>query len=262
MEAKTIHCAGCGKTASGNFCSHCGAPLLAACPACGAEVRPGSRACSQCGLALAGQAQPRRWTAQTIAPWAALGLAALALTVALGPWSDRSSSTIAGAPVRFSQLSAPGAPAPGQPPDLSTMSPREAADRLFNRVMTASENGATEEAQRFAPMAIQAYERAGPLDNDGRYHVALVYLTTGDSKSARAQIAKLRATAPNHLFGFMVEHQIAVKSGDSAAADRATRAFEAAYDQERATGRVEYQEHAGGVERFHTAAQAGTPGKR
>ena len=76
------------------------------------------------------------------------------------------------------------------------MSPRQAADRLFNRVMAASENGDTAEALQFAPMALQAYDNLGTLDNDARYHVALLHLTAGDIKSARVQIDLLRQVRP------------------------------------------------------------------
>ena len=43
-----------------------------------------------------------------------------------------------------------------RPPDLSKMTPREAADRLFNRVMSANERGDKDETSWFSPMAIQA----------------------------------------------------------------------------------------------------------
>ena len=81
------------------------------------------------------------------------------------------------------------------------MTPREAADRLFNRIMTAAERGDAQEALRFAPMALQAYERLGPLDNDARYHVGLITATTGDIESARAHIDMLRQSVPDHLLG-------------------------------------------------------------
>jgi predicted Zn-dependent protease len=146
--------------------------------------------------------------------------------------------------------------------DLASLSPRDAADRLFNRVMAASENGNTEEALRFAPMALEAYDRIGPLDNDARYHVALIHLVAGDVKSARVQLEELKRSAPNHLLGLMLEQQIAVQSGDKAGAARAYKNFLAAYDAEMATARVEYQEHRGGIERFREAAQASAAAKK
>lgn len=235
MNAKSVQCPNCGNSAAGKFCSYCGASLT-------------------------GQEGPKQWNAQMIAPWAAIGIASVALVVALAALFDRGSG--AAAPAPFSLPMTSTIPAPGQPVDLSSITPREAADRLFNRVMTASEGGDTVEALRFAPMALQAYDNLGTLDNDARYHVALIHLTADDTQSARVQLDKLRQSVPNHLLGFMLEHQIAERSGKKDSAARANKAFLSAYDAEIATGRVEYQEHRGSIERFHKAAQASMAGKR
>jgi len=209
MNAKTVKCPGCGKSAAGNFCSHCGTPIVSVCPDCEAEVKPGSRACQECGASLV-----------------------------------------------------PAAPAPGQPVDLGSMSPREAADRLYNRTMAASEKGDFVEALKFAPMALQAYEGLGTMDNDARYHVALLRLTTEDINGARVQIEMLRQSAPNHLLALMLEHQIAERSGKKDSATRASKAFLVAYDAEMAAGRAEYRDHQGSIERFREAAQVGVTGKK
>ncbi len=233
---------------------------MSTCPACGTAVKPGSRACHQCGASLAAAPAPAPWNAQTIAPWAAIGIATIALAVALVALFDRGGSAEAPAPL-FPPLSST-VPVPGQPPDLSSMSPREAADRLFNRVMAASENGDSAEALRFAPMALQAYNDLGILDNDALYHVALLHLAADDIKNARVQIDKLRKSVPNHLLGFMLEHQIAERSGRQDGAARAYKAFLAAYDAEIATARGEYQDHLNTIERFRMAAQTGGAGKQ
>jgi len=197
---------------------------------------------------------------QSIVPWAALGISVVALVFSLLAFLDRGSSS-SSAPqsvaAPFSQpLNAPPAASGPSSVDLASMTPREAADRLYNRVMAATENGNTAEAMQFAPMALQAYDRVGPLDNDARYHVALIHLVMGDIKGARVQLTELKRAVPNHLLALMLEEQIAVQSGDKAAAVRADKAFLAAYDKEIATGRVEYQEHRNGIERFRQAAQA------
>jgi tetratricopeptide (TPR) repeat protein len=135
------------------------------------------------------------------------------------------------------------------------MTPREAADRLFNRIMTAAERGDTEEALRFAPMALQAYEALGPLDNDARYHVGLIHATVGDIKSARAYIAMLRQSVPDHLLGIMLEHTIAKQRGDQDRALHAYNTFLAAYELEIAMGRAEYGDHQSGIDSFRRAAK-------
>jgi hypothetical protein len=116
-----------------------------------------------------------------IAPWIAIGIATIALFVALMSWFGRGDG--AASPALSSLPMSSTVPAPGQPVDLASMSPRDAADRLFNRVMVASESGNTAEALKFAPMALQAYDNLGTLDNDARYHVALLHLTLGDIKT-------------------------------------------------------------------------------
>jgi hypothetical protein len=260
MNAKSIKCPGCGKPAAGNFCSHCGTPIVTSCPECDAEVKPGSRACHECGASLVAVA-PKQWNAQAIAPWAAIVIAMLALGVALAALFDRGSG-VAAPTSPFTQSMSSAAPAPGQPVDLASMSPREAADRLYNRTMAASEKGDFAEALRFAPMALQAYDGLGTLDNDARYHVALLRLTTEDINGARVQIEMLRQSAPDHLLGFMLEHQIAERSGKKDSVARANKSFLAAYDAEMAAGRAEYQDHQGSIERFRAAAQAGVTGKK
>ena len=195
-----------------------------------------------------------------IVSWVALGMASIALAVAVAALFSRDNVAVAPEPV-FPPLSST-VPMPGQPPDLASMTPRQAADRLFNRVMTASENGDSAEALRFAPMALQAYNNLGTLNNDARYHVALLHLTADDFKSARVQVDLLRKSVPNHLLGFMLEHQIAERSGNQDSAARAYKAFLAAYDAEIATQRAEYQDHLNTIERFRKAAQTSVAGKK
>jgi len=233
---------------------------VSVCPSCDTEVKPGSRVCHECGESFTAQVAPKQWNAQTIAPWVAMVIATVALAVALVSWFSRSKGAEAPAPMSPPMTST--IPAPGQPVDLASMSPREAADRLFNRVMIANESGNTEEALKFAPMALQAYDRVGTLDNDARYHVALIHMAAGDIKSARVQLDKLRQSVPNHLLGFMLEHQIAERNGNKDSAARANKAFLAAYDAEIAKGRDEYQDHLGSIERFRKAAQASMTGKK
>ncbi|MDH3515044.1 MAG: hypothetical protein OEM83_09290 [Gammaproteobacteria bacterium] len=201
---------------------------------------------------------PKQWNTQTIAPWVAIGVATVALVVAVVSLMDRGNRAVAPVSLPLSLTSAASAP---DQPELSSMTPRQAADRLFNRVMAASERGDTEEALRFVPMALQAYDRLGTLDNDARYHVALIHMTAGDIESTRVHLDKLRQSVPNHLLGIMFEHQIAERNGNQDSAARAYKDFLAAYDAEIAAGRAEYQDHQAGIERFREAAEASMAGK-
>jgi predicted Zn-dependent protease len=199
-----------------------------------------------------------------MAPWIAIVIATIALAVSLVSWVDRSKSegTARSTPSPVSPALSSSVPLPGQAVDLSSMSPREAADRLFNRVMAAVENGNTAEVSQFTPMALQAYENLGTLDNDSRYHVALIRMAANDIKGTREQIDLLRKTTPKHLFGYVLEHQIAERNGNRESASQTYKAFLDAYEAEIAAGREEYQEHMKSIEGFQKAAQASVAGKK
>ena len=74
------------------------------------------------------------------------------------------------------------------------MTPKDAADRLFNRIMTAYESGARDTAQFFAPMARQASGMVDSLAADARYPIGLIDLATSDSTGTLAPAAPI-ATA-------------------------------------------------------------------
>lgn len=217
-------------------------------------------------------AAPKQWNVQSIVPWVAIGISVVALVVAvmaLDGQGKGASQTLTKTSKQSSPFALPlgsSFPAPkqsnDQAPDLSSMTPQEMADRLFNRVMTASENGNTKEALVFVPMAVEAYNNLGTLDNDARYHLALIHMVAGDIKNTKVQLAKLRQSAPKHLLGLMAEYQIASQSGNKDSAAQVYKSFLAAYDKEIAEVRAEYQDHRGSIERFRQAAQASMAGKK
>lgn len=264
----TDTCPACGAAASGRFCGQCGAAIAAACAECGNPLPRGARFCNMCGApagAVPAAAAPAK---PSPLPWIVAGVAILALAAALlvprmggrdeappaaqGPFAGATPST---------QGSAPGGPV-GDPSsvDLSSMSPREAADRLFNRVMTAQGTGDSAQAQRFQPMAVMAYQRVGTLDADGRYHLAALYLVGGDFASARAQADSILAANPTHLFGLFSAAQAEKKRGDTAAARGFYQRFLSAYDAEVAKQLPEYQEHAQGLPAMKAEAQQAVGG--
>jgi mono/diheme cytochrome c family protein len=144
--------------------------------------------------------------------------------------------------------------------DLSTMTPREAADRLFNRVMSASEGGDAEEAARFAPKAISAYAQVTNLDADARYHLGLLHLLQDDLDQAREQIEILKQSVPRHLLALVLEHDVASRTGDAETVARVAADFAAAYETELATARPEYEAHKFSIDRFRAGADASEPG--
>lgn len=124
--------------------------------------------------------------------------------------------------------------------DLSSMTPREAATRLFNRVMTAVEAGDQAEAGLFLPMAIASYDRIGALTLDDRFHLSLLHAADGDGAAAVAVAEAGLAVRPSHLLCLAAAAGGALLAGDSAKAAAHYRTFLDAYDDEIASGLPEY----------------------
>ena len=237
-------CPACGKNASGRFCSHCGSPLdkKVACAECGNELPPGARFCNHCGAPRSDAAAPPAAAAEPAGsarrlPWVIVGVAALVLAGfflvdQLGqettPAAEQPMAAAAGGPSSI---------------DIGSMSPREAADRLFGRVMSLVEAGDTAQARVFLPMALSAYQRVSPLDADARYHLGTLQLFAGAPEAARAQADTILATDPDHLFGLYTAAQAERALGQEDAARARYRRFLEVADAEIARQRPEYQAH-------------------
>jgi hypothetical protein len=202
-----------------------------------------------CGASAGASAAPAAARASML-PWAVAGLALRALiAVVLVPRLGGRGEPVAAVQPPFAPAAAPGAPGAGGPAgnpgavDLASMSPREAADRLFNRVMTAISTGDTTQARQFVPMAVMAYQRVDSLDADGRYHLAALQLVAGDYAAARAQADTLLAANPSHLFGLFSAAQAEGSLGNQAASRQLFQRFLQSYDAEVAKKLPEYEEH-------------------
>jgi hypothetical protein len=164
-------------------------------------------------------------------------LALLALT--LGQYSSRDTSG-AGAPALGGAPFAGG----GMPaPDISSMSPAERADRLFNRVMRLWSEGKADSAAFFGPMALGALEALAPFDLHRRYDYGLIALVTGNVPAARAHADTILAARRTHLLGLMLAARAADARGDTAAAADFRRQLVSAEKAERAAGLQEYTDH-------------------
>jgi hypothetical protein len=97
------------------------------------------------------------------------------------------------------------------------MSPRERADRLFDRVMRLSSEGKVDSVQFFAPMVMQVYQGLGALDSDQRYDYGRVAEVVGAPEVARAQADSILRDNPNHLLGLILAAKAAFMRGDSTA---------------------------------------------
>lgn len=232
-----MQCPECSTHSSGAFCPECGTALKPArCSSCDAQPPAGARFCTQCGTRLGA----RRAGSERLA-WVVAGAAVLALGGVL-VWQ----STRDAAPAVASTAGLPGAPAgafgaPSAGPLTGT--PREQADRLFNRIMQAMEQGDTAQARFFTPMATQAYEMAGELDADGLFHLSVVQTIGGDPASGRATADRALADAPDHLLALIAAAQAAEAAGDADAARAYYQHFLRVYDQESVRPLPEYQDH-------------------
>lgn len=185
-------------------------------------------------------------------PWIVAAVAAVAFIAVVAFAVGRSLSGPPGSAARGG--APPGMGAAGT--DLRTMTPREQADRLFDRVMRAHEAGDTAQVNFFAPMAVQAYGLVGPLDADARYHVGLIQAISGNVDAALAQADTMQQAAPEHLMANMLKSGIELARGNQPAARRAYRAFVEHYESELAKNLPEYQAHRTAIEMFHEEAQA------
>src|SRR6266550_425621 len=155
-----ISCSVCGTVGTGRFCANCGSTLeRTTCAACNASLSPGARFCHRCGKAIAAAPAvvtppvmtglvPTPRTLASSLPWAVAAIALLALlAMAAGKFFNASRGSSLDAPQNA--LPQAGLDDRGQAgsdnsaagteeirgPDISSLSPQERADRLFNRVM-------------------------------------------------------------------------------------------------------------------------------
>ena len=152
-------------------------------------------------------------------------------------------ATTAASPADAPFASAGAAGSAGRAPDISNLSPRERADRLFDRMMRLSSEGKADSVQFFAPMAISVYQSLGALDADLRYDFGRVAEVAGDTAIARAQADSILASDSTHLLGLVLAVRAAQLRGDSTSATTYRRQLLAAEPKESAKQLPEYQRH-------------------
>ncbi len=244
MAQPRVRCPKCGSEASGRFCGECGTSLAPpTCPSCKTDLPAGVRFCHLCGAPL-GAPRPRPRASRSTTPaWVAVGaIGTLGIGYTALQVFDRAPS------VQPPLRSAPA-------PDISQMTPRERADRLFDRIVQAAEAGDTAQVSQFQPMALAAYSMLPQQDSDSRYHVGLIHSLTGAFGAAQGQLDSIRADSPDHLLGAMLRYTIAQLTGDMLGQQQAYREFLDAYDQEISLQKPEYAAHDPAINAFVTAAR-------
>jgi hypothetical protein len=257
--AKT--CSSCKRPVAGRFCSHCGTAAVAsaACRECSGALQPGARFCNQCGAA-AGAKHDRAaaGTGGSPAAWivAAVAVVALLGVVLVPRFRSEAPTTTAFAPA----AGAMGAPSGPQGVDLSSMTPREAADRLFDRIMRTASQGDSAQARSFVSMALDAYGQVPDLDNDALYHIGVLHLLNGNAEEARASADRILSVEPNHLFGLFTAAQAAAQQGNRAESVSLFRRFLESYPVEVARDLPEYTAHSPAFPEMRAEAQAAVQG--
>jgi hypothetical protein len=256
-------CPSCEAPASGRFCPQCGVAIDAQCRECQNPLPAGARFCNQCGVSVAAPATPAR-ARQPALPWAiaAVAVAVLAAATILPRISGDRQDSVALVQQQTAASQQTAGPGGGDPSsvDLASMTPRERADRLFNRVMQGVSSGDTTKLGFFAGMAIQAYGMVPERDADLHYHLGELYRLTGDAASARAQADTILAADPQHLFGLYGAARAEELRGGEAAAKGMYQRFLDAYAAQVTRNLPEYQEHSQGLPGMRAAAQQAVGG--
>ncbi len=240
-----MNCPVCHTETFGAYCQSCGAPAASAsCGACKTTLLAGARFCTGCGA-------PVRATASRL-PWylAAASMAALIVVLlfpAVRPGGNSSPGFTAAGSGPAGEMTGRAAPLTG--------TPREQADRLFNRVMQAQGQGDNDQVAFFLPMAVLAYRQAGELDTDGLYHLSLLETASGDPDSGLMTAERILQNTPDHLLARAAAAQAADALQDAARARRYYERFLDAFQEERGKPIVEYMDHSAIFSAYHEEAE-------
>jgi uncharacterized membrane-anchored protein len=141
-----------------------------------------------------------------------------------------------------------GAGTPARAPDISSLSPAERAERLYDRIMGAAERGRADSVRFFMPMAIQAYEALGDLTIDQRYDLGRLAEVAGDAAVATAQADTILRLHPHHLLGLVLAARAARLRGDDRTARQYLVQLSGAERSERQKQLPEYLLHQNDIE--------------
>ena len=209
---------------------------------CRAPLTPGAKFCHRCGTPAGLALLPRQSGVGNALPWAVAAIALLALiALAAGQRFARVPESSQAQPVATGEPVASGMP--GRAPDISSLSPAERAERLYDRIMGAAERGRVDSVRFFLPMALQAYEALGNLTTDQRYDLGRLAEVAGDARLASAQSDTILGAQPRHLLGLVLASRAARLRGDDRAEGQLLERLSKAEPAERAKQLPEYLLH-------------------
>lgn len=136
----------------------------------------------------------------------------------------------------------------GRAPDISSLSPAERAERLYDRIMGAAERGRVDSVRFFMPMALQAYQSLGNLSADQRYDLGRLAEVAGDAPIATAQADTILRQQPQHLLGLVLAARAARLRGDEGSARQYLERLANAAPAERRKQLPEYLLHQNDIE--------------
>jgi hypothetical protein len=194
----------------------------------------------------------------TAIPWIVASIALVALVALVAAQRFRASpasNAVAQTPLGDMPPTTPM----GRAPDISQLTPRQRADRLFDRIMALHERGRTDSVQFFAQMAIPAYQMVQPLDLDARYDMGRIAEVAGMADFARAQADTILRAESNHLLGLVLAIRAARLAGNEAAAATFERRLIAAEPAERRRDRDEYARHRADIDAALDVARVEAP---
>lgn len=216
-----------------------------ACARCGSAVVVGARFCSNCGTqvasspAVAAAAIPLPRAPSSRIPWIIGGTATAALLILIIAQQLNTNTS----PATASTQSSEAPPSGMRAPDISQMTPRERASRLFDRIMRLNEEGKRDSVALFATMAVPAFQSLEPLDAHLRYDLGRIAAVAGTLDLADAQADTILEAKPQHLLGLILAGQVEQLRGNTAEARRLGNRLLAAEANERAKGLEEYTLH-------------------
>ena len=233
----TAPCPNCSAPASGKFCSNCGAALKGVkCAECQADLAPGAKFCHRCGATVGAgparaAARPKTATRSdapaspaansfaAAAPWMVAGIALVALIALVATYrfkgGDEASGGDQSQPAAGPFAGGGGGGGQASSVDISSMSPRERAERLYNRIMRLDSEGKKDSVGFFAPMAISAYQMIPDQDADTRYDMGRIAQLAGAYPVAKAEADTILATQPNNLLGLTLAMRLARAQGNA-----------------------------------------------